>query len=203
MREELWKPVIIDGEETEYLVSNFGRVYSKRRRIFRKTVHCRFGYVQIALFHHSKRYTYLLHRLVWETFKGPIPEGYEINHLDEDKDNCSLDNLSLATHQENVMYGTGPERRMATRNKNKSYGAQRPIVGRPEFSSKMYFFNGLREAERELGISHVSIHRCARGQRKYANGWVFCYADQVQLEPKVEAVEPDQEQQEILDYLFS
>lgn len=33
--------------------------------------------------------------LVWEAFRGPIPEGHSIDHVDGDKANCALSNLRL------------------------------------------------------------------------------------------------------------
>ena len=33
--------------------------------------------------------------LVWEAFKGEIPEGYKVVHIDGDKKNNRLDNLKL------------------------------------------------------------------------------------------------------------
>ena len=44
---------------------------------------------------------YLIHRLMWEAFNGPIPEGYQIDHIDRDKQNNKLSNLRLATASEN------------------------------------------------------------------------------------------------------
>ena len=43
-----------------------------------------------------------LHRFIYETFKGKIPEGMEIDHFDTNKENNSLDNLILCTHKENM-----------------------------------------------------------------------------------------------------
>lgn len=42
-----------------------------------------------------------LHRIVWETYMGDIPEGFEIDHIDGNPHNCSLENLQLVTHREN------------------------------------------------------------------------------------------------------
>lgn len=44
----------------------------------------------------------LIHRIVWETFIGEIPEGYEIDHIDSNKENNALSNLQLLTHKENI-----------------------------------------------------------------------------------------------------
>lgn len=45
-----------------------------------------------------------VHRLVWETFNGGIPEGLIINHLDGNKKNNDLSNLELMTHSENIRH---------------------------------------------------------------------------------------------------
>ena len=37
----------------------------------------------------------LLHRLIWEDHNGPIPEGYVIHHIDENKLNNDISNLEL------------------------------------------------------------------------------------------------------------
>lgn len=41
--------------------------------------------------HNGKR----LHRAVWEAYNGPIPEGYHVHHIDEDRSNNQIENLSL------------------------------------------------------------------------------------------------------------
>lgn len=44
----------------------------------------------------------LIHRLVWLSYRGPIPAGFEINHIDGNKQNPSLINLELITHTKNM-----------------------------------------------------------------------------------------------------
>ena len=39
---------------------------------------------------------------MWEVFNGPIPEGYDIDHIDGNPKNNNLDNLQAITHRENV-----------------------------------------------------------------------------------------------------
>jgi hypothetical protein len=43
-----------------------------------------------------------VHKIVWETFKGEVPVGYDVDHIDNDKRNNKLENLQLLTHKENI-----------------------------------------------------------------------------------------------------
>lgn len=45
---------------------------------------------------------FLVHRVVWEAFNGPIPEGYDIDHIDGNPHNNALNNLQAITHKENI-----------------------------------------------------------------------------------------------------
>lgn len=42
-----------------------------------------------------------LHRVIWETFKGEIPKGYVIDHIDNKPENNDLSNLQCITHRLN------------------------------------------------------------------------------------------------------
>lgn len=45
-----------------------------------------------------------LHRYVWEKHNGPIPKGYEINHIDENKFNNEISNFECITAHEHRMF---------------------------------------------------------------------------------------------------
>lgn len=45
-----------------------------------------------------------VHRLVVEAFIGPIPEGYEVNHIDAQRTNNVPTNLELVTRTENMAH---------------------------------------------------------------------------------------------------
>lgn len=53
-----------------------------------------------SLVHRGKRY--LTYRIIWELHNCPIPEGYEIDHIDGDVGNNDISNLRLATRGQNA-----------------------------------------------------------------------------------------------------
>ena len=111
---EIWKPV--PGYKG-YMVSDLGRVKSlgigggsnSKERIL-KPSHNGKGYYQITLSENGIRRNHRVNRLVWEAFNGPIPQGMEINHINEDKSDNSLTNLNLMTHKDNCNWGTRNKR---------------------------------------------------------------------------------------------
>ena len=51
------------------------------------------GYACVTIPVDGKDRAYLLHKLVWESNHGPVPDGHELHHIDHDKANWSLSNL--------------------------------------------------------------------------------------------------------------
>ena len=45
-----------------------------------------------------------LHRVVWETHNGEIPEGYDIHHIDNNTHNNDINNLMLIERMEHQKY---------------------------------------------------------------------------------------------------
>lgn len=109
---EIWRPVL--NYEGYYEVSNKGRVRSlrhSRKRSYKDPIRymklkpSKKGYVGVSLCKNGVIGTgNYLHRVVWEAFYGPIPEGMEINHDDGDKSNCKLSNLEICTHRQNIRH---------------------------------------------------------------------------------------------------
>ena len=98
--------------ECNYTISVNGEIISKPRKggnnsVIKPKVMQPFdngtGYLQVNLTNSfGVRKKYYVHRLVYETFIGPIPDGYEIDHIDCNKTNNSIDNLQLLTRKENM-----------------------------------------------------------------------------------------------------
>ena len=107
---ETWKD--IPGYEGRYQVSNTGKVKSMNYRHtgvphILAPGNTRDGYQHVELSNADRKLgKHYVHRLVWETFVGQIPEGLQINHKDENKSNNSLKNLEIVTPKQNANYGT-------------------------------------------------------------------------------------------------
>lgn len=122
--QEAWLPVV--GFEGHYEISDIGNL----RRIatgpgtrpgrLNKAFDNR-GYTRFYLSVDSKTYYRSAHRLVYEAFAGPIPDGMHINHKNGVKNDNRLSNLELATPSENTSHGFRVLGRQAV--KNPSHGS--------------------------------------------------------------------------------
>lgn len=43
-----------------------------------------------------------LHRYIWEKYHGQIPKGYQVHHIDENKDNNDISNLELLSEHDHL-----------------------------------------------------------------------------------------------------
>ena len=56
------------------------------------------SYLMVALKKPSNK---LVHKVVWETFNGKAPDGYEIDHVNDNKFDNRLDNLQVLSRKDN------------------------------------------------------------------------------------------------------
>lgn len=101
LEDEIWKPY----KDTVYMISNKGRARSTKTNNLMKGKLRRDGYIEWCLTIDGKKGSYIAHRLVYETFCGPIDQDLVINHIDGDKTNNQLDNLEMITKSENTLHG--------------------------------------------------------------------------------------------------
>ena len=62
------------------------------------------GYRMVRIKYEGKYLQSYAHRIIWTYFKGRIPEGYTINHIDGKRDNNDIKNLELATMKEQTYH---------------------------------------------------------------------------------------------------
>lgn len=60
------------------------------------------GYIRYTVRVNKKTKSVNAARVVWESFYGLIPKGYEIDHINSDKSDNRLSNLRVVTHKENM-----------------------------------------------------------------------------------------------------
>lgn len=109
--EEVWKP--IRGYESEYAISNFGRIKSlsfrnnqttiQREKILNPTDNGN-GYLIFSLKKNGKRKNVYIHRLVAEAFIPKVKGKEHVNHKDYNRKNNSVFNLEWCNAKDNTRY---------------------------------------------------------------------------------------------------
>lgn len=165
---EQWRKI---ADYANYEVSDCGRVRNAKTMRVLKPHDNGYGYLTVGLCQHGKQRTLRVHRLVFVAFVGGVPEGMEINHIDEDKHNNRLENLEVITHADNMAYGMRGRRQSNT---------MRKLVGRPITQYNLdgtivCVHNSIAEAI-ERGYRGSSIVSCCRGRLKTSQGYKWEYA---------------------------
>ena len=187
---EEWKD--IEGYEGKYMVSNLGNVkslsYNKtgKEKIMKPVKNNR-GYLHVILCKEGKVKAYTVHRLVATAFIPNTENLPEVNHIDEDKNNNSVENLEWVSSKYNINYGTRNKKageklrgRKHSEEHNRKIAEKlsKPIYGINKVNGLIVEFPSTQEAERITGIDHSSIAKCCKGKLKSAGGFYWMYADQ-------------------------
>lgn len=95
--------IIINNQEfakydDSYYVSQSGDIYSRYSNKLLKHGIDLDGYHRVDIHQKHKK----VHKLVWTAWMGEIPNGLQLNHKDDNKDNNSLSNLYLGTQKQNI-----------------------------------------------------------------------------------------------------
>ena len=166
---EIWKD--IEGYKG-YQVSNLGRIKSLNYRgtgkeaILFQTQN-KSGYMQTMLCKDGKQKACRVHRLVAQAFVPNYGNLPEVNHIDENKQNNTADNLEWCDRIYNVRYGTGIQRARAQLAKPvEQLTLDGEVVGRWEST---------REAERN-GFNSSAICAVCKGKKHSYKGFLWRYA---------------------------
>lgn len=158
-----------------YLISNYGKIKNistDRLLKFEKSYN---GYYRVTLYVDGKPHRYLVHRLIWFVFNGDIPEGYQINHINEDKSDNRLENLCLMTPKENINWGTCLQRRSETRTGVLNTKRSKSVCQYTLDGELVKVWLSAAEVERQLGYTAPNISACCNNKlKKYKNYvWKF------------------------------
>ena len=94
---EIWKPVT--GYENYIQVSTTGRVRSLRTQRLVGSVNS-IGYNEVKLKINRVTYALLIHRLVAETFIGPIPKWHRVHYRNGQRGDNKITNLQICSTSE-------------------------------------------------------------------------------------------------------
>jgi hypothetical protein len=163
------KPAIEEWREVvgfpDYAVSNWGRVKRVRPgrdgrasgRLLRPFNNC--GYVRFNLFVEGRRAKRMAHVMVFEAFRGPMPEGREVNHDDGIKTNNWPGNLIAATPTQNMQHAFEVLKRRP------SYGAAKLAPEQVADIRRRYAAGGcpFSQLAAERGVATSTIERAVNG----------------------------------------
>ena len=164
---EIWKQVIlenVDMKDKQYFVSNLGRFKNSFGIIMDNYKVNENGYIRVYIYNK----TYALHRLIALSFVPNIENKEQVNHIDGNKLNNSIENLEWVTNQENQIHkfkiGLG-----------NNY--TRKIVQYDLQMNKIKDYSSIAEASKELNIGNSNIRGILNNYRKSAGGFIFKYLE--------------------------
>lgn len=114
----------------------------------------------------QERHYILLHRLVWMTKHGEIPDGYEVNHKNGKKKENREDNLELLTRVDNVKHAIVSLNKVfgfATA-KGSRYGRKKTPRDKIDEVLKLYNTETRNQSEisRRTGVKRPIVNRIIR-----------------------------------------
>lgn len=162
------KVAYVKGYEGLYIVDSKGVVYScvksTSRRLGKLKPCERNGYLYVNLYKEGKGTKYYIHRLVADAFI-PNPNGFtEVNHINCDKHDNSIDNLEWCDRKQNLKhsYEHGLKRR------GESHGCHK-LTEKEVISIRKEYVKGDREHSlhalgEKYGVSYCTIQAIVKGR---------------------------------------
>ena len=197
---EIWED--IEGYEGLYQVSNYGNVKSQQRLRWNGKGWCiqkecimsqrinTSGYKIVVLCKDGVKRVKIVHRLVAYAFIPNLNNFPEVNHKNEIKTDNRAENLEWCTKIYNQNYGTKKIRTQITRkklnsewnalmkkNKNHSYGAEKPVLCYLKDGTFVNRFRSLSVAAQSIGDCTSHIADCCNGRRKSVRGYNWRHED--------------------------
>ena len=167
LENEIWKQVVlenVDMKDKTYFVSTLGRFKNSSGIIMDNYKVNENGYIRVYIYNK----TYALHRLIALTFIENPENKEQVNHIDGNKLNNSVENLEWTTCSENNIHkfkiGLG-----------NSY--TRKIIQYDLEMNKINEFDSIVNAAKQLNIGKGTISGVLTNYRKTAGGFVWKYAD--------------------------
>ena len=158
------------------------------------------GYKYYRLYKDGKVFNIRTNRLYYECINGDIPDGMEIDHINNIREDNSPSNLRAVSHTDNMNNPISIERRKdifsdAKRRERHSQlmkgrfaGSKNPMYGKPRpegasVPSKPILvykddqlvaeYPSINDAARDLSVTRGNINFCLSGKRTHTKGYTF------------------------------
>lgn len=170
MKTEVWKTI---EEYPRYSVSNQGRVRNnKTGKIIKPFRIGSKGQQYYAVDFYPKK-SVRVHRLVAKAFISNPESKREVNHIDGNKLNNSVDNLEWVTGSENCTHAYN------VLGRKKFYGSSNHNSKKIMRIEDGKVYGSLAEAVRDLNLSgHSDLSECLHGKRKEVAGYHWRFVDE-------------------------
>ena len=178
---EIWEN--IQGYEGEYQISNLGQVkslsktcfvnggsYTRREKILKQSIVA--GYNTVCLYKETTKRNFKVHRLVASSFVPNPANLPHVNHIDENKQNNSADNLEWCTAKQNTNHGTN-KLRIGTTKRNR--GQSRTVALVNDNGDIIKEFQAIVDAAEYMGARKTDICAVCRGRQASVKGHKFKY----------------------------
>jgi len=150
--------------DKRYLVGNQGTIIGAKGKNLKHSI-TKDGYHQVEIRNTTaKRQVKYVHRLVAEHFLANPTCKPQVNHIDEDKHNNTVENLQWVTAKENANHGSRNERMSI-------------VILQIDSNGNIIEFESIRAAARALKKSPSGILACCKGTQMSAYGYKWKYKE--------------------------
>lgn len=175
---EIWKD--IKGYEGIYELRNDGLLHSFPRNTtnggYTYGSYDKEGYFVFDLSVNGKRKNKRINRLVYETFVGDIPKGYDIHHINGIKTDNRVENLCLLEKSMHSKMHIEEHKEKTLKSVIKK--CSKPIIQYTLDGVFVAEYESIMEAERQTGIKNTNISSCCKNKRNKAGEYVWRYKRQ-------------------------
>lgn len=91
-------------QDTNYYLSDSGQAKNIKTGNILKGKITKNGYIEWCFIIQGKKKSLLAHRIIYETFIGPLDKNLVINHKNGNKQDNSIQNLEQITHSKNIIH---------------------------------------------------------------------------------------------------
>lgn len=170
---EIWKTV--EGTCGMIEVSNQGRMRSNLRTngfVLKLTPDSK-GYQRVKVTINKEKHSFKVHREVAKAFIANPLNLPQVNHIDGNKSNNSVENLEWVSNKDNVRHAisSGLWDSVIAGSLAENEKRKKSIIGTKDGIKKV--FGSISEAEHFVGSRHITD--VLKGKRNKASGWKFEY----------------------------